>query len=104
MVSTLERTIWYSGLIGIYSFGFYKFFQAKSSFNQKYHDTYKQQAEKFVKTVNANNLKFLEINTKLLFLLGIDKDDISLKTFGIIEKLLEDFNLGFIQYERNIKK
>ena len=104
MVSVLERTIWYSGLIGIYSFGFYKYYQNKTSFNQKFHDSYIEQAEKFIKNENLNNLKFVDTKTKLLFLLGVENETVDLTNYKIIEKILEDFSPNFFVYERNLKK
>jgi hypothetical protein len=104
MVSVVERAIWYTGLIGIYGYGVYRYFMARSSFDQKYHDGYRLQAERFVKTLGSPNLKFVDTKTKLLFFLGADGEEINLTDYKIVEKLLEDFSPGFFIYERNLKK
>jgi hypothetical protein len=102
MVSILERTIWYTGLIGIYAYGGYMYILSRSAFDQKYHDWYCEQAEKFV--ANKPNLRFIDTRTKLLFLFGVDSNTVETKHYALVDKLLEDFLPGYFIYERNFKQ
>jgi hypothetical protein len=99
MVSLIERTIWYSGIIGIYGYGIYKFFNIKTSFNQKFHDGYVEQANKFISHENQNMIKFVDAKTKVLFLIGVD----NASRPRIIENILEDFTPNYFVLEKKIK-
>jgi hypothetical protein len=99
MVSLLERTVWYAGMIGLYGYGIYKFFNVQTSFNQKFHDGYVEQANRFVSFENSELLKFVDTKRKLLFLLGVDNGSKP----KIVEQILEDFTPNYIVFERKLK-
>jgi hypothetical protein len=99
MVSLIERTIWYGGIIGMYGYGIYKFFNVKTNFSQKFHDGYVEQANRFVKFENNDSLKFVDTKRKVLFLLGVDGSTRS----KIIENILEDFTPNYFVFEKKLK-
>jgi hypothetical protein len=99
MVSLLERTFWYTGMIGMYGYGIYKFFNVQTSFNQKFHDGYAEQANKYVKFERNELLKFVDTKRKVLFLLGVDIDSKP----RIVEQILEDFTPNYFVFEKKLK-
>ena len=99
MVSLIERTIWYAGIIGINGYGIYKFFNVKTSFNQKFHDGYVEQANKFITHENNDSIKFVDTKRKVLFLLGVDDGSRS-KT---VENILEDFTPNYFVFEKKLR-
>jgi hypothetical protein len=99
MVSLLERVIWYSGIAGVYSYGIYKFFNVQTSFNQKFHDGYVEQANRFVNMERDQCLKFVDTKRKVLFLLGVDNNSKA----RVVEQILEDFTPNYFVLERKLK-
>jgi hypothetical protein len=99
MVSLLERTISYCGIISIYTYGLYKFFHTKTSFNQKFHDSFVEQANKLVNYEKNNNFKFVDTKTKLLFLLGVDEETSS----ELIDRIIENFIPNYLILEKKVK-
>lgn len=99
MVSLLERTIWYTGMAAMYGYGIYKFFHVQTSFNQKFHNSYVEQANRFVNLEKDDCLKFVDTNRKVLFLLGIDYNSKS----RLVEQILEDFTPNYFVLEKKLK-
>lgn len=102
MVSVIERGIWFTGLAALYSYGIYKFYEARSSFDIKFHESVKRQANKYILEENDPNLKFIDTNNKLLFLLGVDNHKNILRNLTLIDRTLENFSPDCIVYEKKI--
>jgi hypothetical protein len=108
MVSTIERIVCYSGLIGIYSYSIYKYFFTRNVYDLRFHKSVISQGTRFVKEINKsdNNLHFVETsNQKLLFLLGVDNSEKCLmkSNMDIVDKLIENFTPNYIVYEKDIQ-
>ncbi len=105
MVSLIERSICLSGLLCLYSYGIYKYAHSKTQFDKEFHDAAVIQANKFINSINNENLKFVYSPNKILFLLGIENNDNFLKDSNmlLIDELIENFTPNYFVYEKNMK-
>lgn len=105
MVSILERTLCYTALAGLYTWGFYKYNTTKKIISDSLFEKVKVNALKYLDNNKDENIKFIDtFDKKLLFLIGVENNLNGLKMLKNLNSLTENFVFDHMLSEKQINK
>jgi len=105
MVSLLERSICYTSLACLYGWGFYKYNSTQKTINDVLFEKVKTNALKYMESKSHENLKFVNtFNKKILFIIGIENNNSSLRSLKDFNELTENFVFDHMMIEKQIMK
>ena len=105
MVSKLEKSIWISGLFGIYTYGIYNVYKNYNQITVQHYLTVCNRSESLLKSRKFNDINFvpLENNKKLIFIVGINNNFDSVKSqLKAIKDIIYELTPDTIILDRNI--